>query len=195
MQTLQRIRAEATHLPVVVLTGLADQDAAVRALQQGAEDYLIKGEVDANLIARAIRYTTERKAAEDAIRISEERLQLAVDASQTGIWDRDLISGRATWSDHQLRIFGLHRDQYDGSHECFERCIHPDDRPAVRKKIESARATGQAYQQEYRVIWPDGTTHWIEDRGQVRFDQHGRAVRMIGTVMDITARKRVEDRG
>ncbi|MGD0919607.1 MAG: response regulator, partial [Thermodesulfobacteriota bacterium] len=72
LDTIRQVCAEAPHLPVVILTGFDDETIAIRAVQEGAQDYLVKGQMDSNLLARAIRYAIERKRAEEKLRESEE---------------------------------------------------------------------------------------------------------------------------
>ncbi|MBM3301302.1 MAG: response regulator, partial [Deltaproteobacteria bacterium] len=73
LETVRRVCNVAPHIPVLVLTGLNDETIGIRAVQQGAQDYLVKGQMDGNLLMRAIRYATERKRAEETLRRSEEK--------------------------------------------------------------------------------------------------------------------------
>jgi PAS domain S-box-containing protein len=193
LQTLERIRNRTRKTPVVVLTGLANEVLGVRAVQDGAQDYLVKGETAAAMMGRAIRFAIERKRAEEAFQAAEQRLTLAVDAAQIGIWDWDQLTGKIAWSQNVKLLFGLAPDEPGDPYETFSRILHPDDSCAVQETIEQAQATGQPYTHEYRVLWPDGSVHWIEGRGRVLRNNQGQAVRLMGTVMDVTERKTAEE--
>jgi PAS domain S-box-containing protein len=177
---------------VVVLTGQDDQAMAVRALQRGAEDYLVKGGTPDNTAGRAVRYAIERKRAAEAMLASEKRLALAVDAAQMGIVDWNLQTGKITGSRHHARLFGQVFENGDCFADEYERCIHPDDRESVRNAIQHSLATREEYHQEFRVIWPGGSEHWIESRGRVFDDEHGHPLQLLGTVVDISQRKAAE---
>ena len=83
-------------MPIIMLTGLADEELAVEAVRGGAQDYLTKDEVDGQLLARAVRYAIERRHADEALRLSEEKLRLAMEASESGVWDLDVRAGTVT---------------------------------------------------------------------------------------------------
>jgi PAS domain S-box-containing protein len=131
---------------------------------------------------------TDRKKAQQSLRIAEERLRLALLAGGMGMWDWDLRTGDLHWSQGHATLFGLDPVQFDGRYETFARCIHPEDLPGVAAEIERSRETHTAYQREFRVVWPDGSIHWIRGRGEFHYDVHGQAVRMNGVVMDVTGR-------
>jgi len=136
--------------------------------------------------------TTGRRAA-DTLRESEQRLALALDAARLGVWDWDLVSGRVTWEGHHASLFGLADDEFDGTYEGFERCLHPADVAALRAALEAARDGRHAFRHEFRVVWPDGSVHWIAARGDFSYDAAGKPVRMGGVVMEITERRRAEE--
>lgn len=136
---------------------------------------------------------TERKQAEQALLNGEQRLQAALDAAELGIWDWDLVSGQITREGHHARLFGYSEGEFDGNYEAFERRIHPDDLPGLRATVEKSRNEKTEYFCEYRVVWPDGSVHWVQGKGRFRYDKGGRAVRMLGAVRDITKRKQAED--
>jgi PAS domain S-box-containing protein len=190
LQTLEKMRAKSAQLPIVVLTGLADDALALRAMQQGAQDYLVKSEVERGLVARAMRYVIERTRAERASQEARQQLELAVNAAQIGIWDWDLKKDRITWSPLQARILGV-----EGRECCFEtfnECLHPDDRAETHKQNHDAVASHEAFRHEYRVIWSDRSIHWIEGRGRATYDDQGNPLRVMGTVIDITQQKAAE---
>ncbi|MCI0629758.1 MAG: PAS domain S-box protein [Phycisphaerales bacterium] len=138
------------------------------------------------------RDITERKRAEAALRENEERLALATDAAQLGLWDWDLTTGAATWSDHMRRMYGRDGVSSEAPLESFLEMIHSDDRAHVRRAIEESIERPVPYEAEYRVVLPDGSVRWILAKGQTFFDANGKAVRRAGANRDITERKRAE---
>jgi|GEM_PF-1180652 len=137
---------------------------------------------------------TERKRAEEALRASEERLRLALEASAMGTWDWNLQTNELIWSPNHAALFGMKPEEFDGRYDTFARRVHPDDLPGLEAAVAQARETRLPYQYEFRVIWPDKTVHWITGQGQFYYDREGQAVRMTGVVMDITARRLAEER-
>ncbi|OKH36991.1 histidine kinase [Calothrix sp. HK-06] len=130
---------------------------------------------------------TKLKHIEENLRQAEERLQLALSSAQIVAWDMDLITNRVVCSPNALSIWGLG----EGTAEEFFATIYPDDQ---RKVIEAAqRAAGgeTVYQEEYRVVAPDGRVRWLSSQGRVNLDATGRGVRMTGVSVDITERKQL----
>jgi two-component system cell cycle sensor histidine kinase/response regulator CckA len=141
---------------------------------------------------------TYRKQVEADLRQSEERLRLAVEATELGTWDYNLQTGTMIWSDRCKAIFGLSPESVV-SYELLLSCIHPEDRERRHQATQQALDDSGAgeYHTEYRVLCPDGSVHWVEAKGRTFFDTiKGKrvATRMIGTALDITDRKRVEER-
>src|SRR5262249_34074998 len=136
---------------------------------------------------------TQRQRAEEKLRESEERWRLALSAGDMGVWEWDLPSGKITWSEEHARLFGLTPSSFGGTFEDFASCVHPEDLSRIREANERARALRLPDAQEFRVIWPDGSIHWIDSRGRFDYDAHGRAVRMRGVVRDVTQRKQAAE--
>ena len=133
-----------------------------------------------------------RRHALQRLRKSEERLRLATDAAQVGLWDWDLVTRRIVWSRHHERLWGYGAGEFDGTFASFAHRIHPADLPAVAAELTRCESNVLPYAGEFRVVWPDGSAHWILSRGESFTDRDGRAVRMSGTVIDITAHKESE---
>lgn len=135
---------------------------------------------------------THFKQVEQELRQSEEQLRLALEASQMGMWDWNILTNKITWSRGHEALFGLAPGAFDGSYTAFEDCIHPEDRAAIAQAVKRALSGQQEYHQEFRVLWPDGSIHWIEGKGKVFYNWQGQAVRMLGTILDISDRKFTE---
>jgi PAS domain S-box-containing protein len=138
---------------------------------------------------KIMRDRTRERAAEEALEESEARLSLTIQAGNLGIWDSDLIKKQTYWSSEQEKLFGLAAGEFDGS---FSKHVHPEDRTRVLRRIAEVKATGEQYQDEFRVIHPDGSVHWLAGRGRVLRNKAGEATRLIGINFDITERKQRE---
>jgi len=141
------------------------------------------------------RDITERKVAEESLRLSEERLRLAQKGARLATFERDVRTGRITWSEGLESLYGLPLGSLDGKTSAvIQELIHPADYKQTARLIEIALKTGQPTEGEWRVIWPDDTVHWIAGRWQVLMDDNGEASRVVGVNMDITDRKLAEDK-
>jgi two-component system cell cycle sensor histidine kinase/response regulator CckA len=135
---------------------------------------------------------TERKRTEEALRVSQERLELAQGAGGIGIWDWDASTGETHCSSGYGPLYGLPPGDVGPSFEGWLELIHPEDRVRLREELGQVLKSSNEYRDEFRVVWPDGTVHWLYGRGQVIRDSLGNAIRMIGVNMDISERKRAE---
>jgi PAS domain S-box-containing protein len=135
---------------------------------------------------------SERLAARRALERSEEQLRLALDAGRIGTFDWNLETDQAVCSDWHNRLWGYREGEGIGCYADYVARIHPDDRPRVEAALEQSRNSGSRYGAEYRVLWADGSEHWISETGEYRYDERGQAVRMYGTVLDISERKLAE---
>ncbi|MBI4965772.1 MAG: PAS domain S-box protein [Desulfomonile tiedjei] len=136
-----------------------------------------------------------RRETEAALRDSEERLGLALEAAELSFWDWDLTTGKAIWSSRSFDMLGYSPHDFGADVRTWKRMIHPDDWPNVRKglndHLDGARPT---YEAEYRLQTKSGDWAWIAARGKVvERDPNGQPVRMLGTSQDITNRKRAEE--
>jgi PAS domain S-box-containing protein len=138
----------------------------------------------------SIHDVTEHKRAEDALRESEANLNKAQAIAHIGSWHLDVARDRLTWSDEVFRIFGVPPGT-SLTYESFLASIHPADKEAVAKAWTAAMHGGP-YDIEHRIVI-DGTVKWVRERAEVEFDRDGHAVRGIGTVQDITERKRAQE--
>lgn len=138
---------------------------------------------------------TERRAAEAQLRVSEERLKLALDATRDGLWDWDLRSGLAYLTPHYYEITGYRPDEVTPDFEFFKRTVHPDDLAQVQKAMEEhLQGKTPSIEFDYRLVTSSGEVKWMRGRGRVfERDAEGTPLRMIGTITDISARKAVEE--
>ncbi|RPI37174.1 MAG: PAS domain S-box protein [Nitrospiraceae bacterium] len=137
---------------------------------------------------------TERKRTEDALWESRHQLVEAQRIAHLGTWDWDMMSNELTWSEETYRIFGIQQDGFGASYEAFLEVVHPDDQEAVMKAVNEVLADpDKTYSIEYRIVMPDGVQRIVHGQGEVTFAADGSPVRMLGTVLDITERKKTEE--
>ena len=138
------------------------------------------------------RDMTERKRAEEAVRASEERLARAQRAASVGTWDWDITADQANWTAEAWQLFTASVDtDRPVNYNSWQACVHPDDRERAAAIVAAALVAGP-YRDEFRVRYRDGREAWLESAGEVIRDEHGRAIRMLGTIRNITDRKQME---
>ena len=130
----------------------------------------------------------ERERADEATRLREEQLRVALDAARMGTWEWTVGTDQVRWSAGLELIHGLEPGTFAGTYQAFLADVHPEDRALVERTIREALAGGQ-HHVEYRIVRPDGSVRWVEGRGDVSRDARGRPVRMLGVCADVTARK------
>jgi two-component system CheB/CheR fusion protein len=147
---------------------------------------------DSGLVVLAtVADVTERRRAEQALRDSEERLRLAMEAGQLGTWEWIIATGEVRWSASLETIHGVQPGGFGGTYQAFEAGVHPDDRGPVAASVRAALAGGE-HRLEYRIVRRDGQVRWLETRGRVFRDAEGRPIRMLGICADVTERRHAE---
>ena len=124
---------------------------------------------------------------------SEERLRLAQQVARIGTFEWNIQTGVNTWTPELEEMYGLPPGGFGGTQTAFENLVHPDDRAGVIELNNWALKTGKPTKGEWRVVWPDGSVHWIAGRWQVFMNESGGPSRMIGVNIEITDRKRAEE--
>ena len=129
-----------------------------------------------------------------AVSLGETRLRLALEATRTGLWKIDLRSGAMTFSPECSAITGLGPRDVDPDRRGIERLVHRDDYPALREAFAEAVAADALFEAAFRIVRPDGSVAWLEARGRAIAEGEGAPTAMLGTITDISARKRDERR-
>jgi two-component system cell cycle sensor histidine kinase/response regulator CckA len=185
------VRQLDAHLPFIIVSGTVGEDMAVRALKDGADDFLIKGNF-ARLIP-AIERELREVEIRHSMRHMEARAAYALDAAGVGIWEFDLIRGELQWSQDVSVMFGLPLTLSRGGLDIFQNVVHADDWPMIVAALRDAREQGVPYVIDFRVVHADETTHWIHAKGRVTRSPDGEPLSMLGIVLDVTERKQLEE--
>ncbi|MDD3517533.1 MAG: chemotaxis protein CheB [Chromatiales bacterium] len=135
---------------------------------------------------------TTLKRAQEALARTEARNALAQRVARFGVWEWDIVAGTLDWSDTIEPLFGLAPGGFRRSYEAFLDLVHPDDRERVQQAVGDCIERGADYDIEHRIVWPDGSVHWVAETGDVQRDDQGRPLYMTGMVRDVNERKLAE---
>ena len=191
--TLVRAQAQAQNVPIVVLTGLEDEEMALRAVAAGAQDYLIKGKVDSHLLYHALRYAMERHRMKSQLRTAQDRLQQVLTSSPAVLYATRLTPAGyvSTWvSDNIVRVTG-HTVVDASKPTWWIDHVHPDDRGRVLQQMDRLRAEAHL-SIEYRFRCSDDTYRWIHDDSRLATDDAGQPADVYGAWLDVTDQKAIE---
>lgn len=189
IEVFDQVFQAAPHALILVLSAASDESTARQAVQRGAQDYLVKGHVDAHWLPRALRYLIERKATQDALLSSEARFRAMSDASPLGIFVSDEQGGCVYTNAAYHRISGLTFEQTLGTN--WSTAIHPEDRQRVLAGWRDAARVQAPFHTEFRFLQEDGSVVWTRVNGAAMregMEPHA----YVQTVEDISARKSAE---
>jgi PAS domain S-box-containing protein len=211
---LKAVKKLSPTTSVIILTGYGDMRSAIDALRLGADDFTLKPCEVKELVFRIRRCLEKRsllqllmaqklqleeemgrrRIIEEQLLESDTRFRLALDVSSNGVWDSNLQTGKTYFGENWYRTLGYENNTENSDANTFENLLHPEDRERVLANRE-ALVEGKFlnYEVEYRLRSKTGEWKWILSRGQaVTRDEDGRALRIIGTLTDITRLKEVE---
>jgi diguanylate cyclase (GGDEF)-like protein/PAS domain S-box-containing protein len=195
IEVCQRMNRATPNTPLIVLTNQTSIELGTKALREGAQDYLIKREVDSKLLGRAIRYAIERSRAEHALRESEQRYALAVAGANDGIWDWNMRDSEVYFSPRWKAILGYGEQEVaDRVDEWFDRVDQRDRANFDEAMSLHLEGRSSLFEAEYRITAKGGEVRWVLSRGVAVRDELGAPWRMAGSMTDITRRKQTEAR-
>ncbi len=181
------------HVSIIVMTDCNVDKHALQAVKQGAQDYLVKNELDGFMLTRSIRYAIERQRTIEALSVSEARLSLIMRGTRDGIWDWNLLTGEFYLSPRWLEMIGYEKHEIKNNFVGFHKLIHPDDLGAALEAwMGGMQGEVDSFFVEYRLKTKQEDYIWIQSRGLVLRDAKGTPIRLAGSNTDVTERKRFE---
>lgn len=161
IETLQRVLAHASHIPVIVMTGQADEQVGIKALQTGAQDYLIKGQVDGRLLIRVIQYAIERKQAQAIVAATQKRFRALIEHAPDGIALLGMDGKLRQVTSSTQQILGYTVEESKDQDPVL--LTHPDDLPALLGLLDQLILNpGKVIRTEYRFRHKDGSWRWLD---------------------------------
>jgi diguanylate cyclase (GGDEF)-like protein/PAS domain S-box-containing protein len=177
--------------PVLMVTGLDDVASINRAYEVGATDFITKP-INWAVLGHRVRYILRASQAFDDLRRNQDSLAKAQRIARLGNWDWDIQKGHLSWAGEVYESFNMPARAFDATFQEFIRCVHPEDREHIQKAFEAAIAGAGPFDIEHRIIGADGRMRFVHQRGEVAFDENGKAVRLTGTTQDISERVQAE---
>lgn len=201
IDTFLEIHARNSQIPIIILTAVKDEKIGIDAVKRGAQDYLVKGEVDGRLLKRSIQYSIERKKAEKEIKESEERYRIVTEQTGHLIYEYDIGKNEVYWKGAIEKITGYTpRELTNSGMEFWINTVHPEDRNEVLdQKIRGCEYNTNSgedmktFHLEYRFQRKDGKYIYIEDNGVCLQRGSYLTNKVFGVMKDITERKKAEE--
>ena len=197
LETFNRIYERTPQIPILVLTGHDDEGVAIRAVHHGAQDYLLKGQVDGPVLLRAVLHALERKRILEALRENEQRYKLLIETTSDYIYTVALqhgVAGATTHGPGCVAVTGYRPGDYARDSTLWYRMIHEDDRAAVLEDAARAVAGLPTVPVEHRILHKDGRLRWVKHTSVSRRNERGEVVAVEGIISDITERRSAEER-
>jgi diguanylate cyclase (GGDEF)-like protein/PAS domain S-box-containing protein len=193
VSNLLRVKSVRPDVPVVIMTNVEDEQTALALVSEGAQDYLIKRHLSADVLTRVLRYAVAREASEARLRESEHRFALAVAGARDGIWDWNLATGEVYYSPRWCELLGLDPAAVPPTPESWLGRVIGEDQTGLDKALH-AHLDGQVphFEFEFRMFDADDQPIWMLARGLAVRDVAGAATRIAGSLSDITDRKMTE---
>jgi PAS domain S-box-containing protein len=192
LETFVALHSQFPAIPIIVQTGLNDETLAMGAMQQGAQDYLVKGQVSGDLLVRCMRYAMERQRAEKALRQSEERFRSLSASAPIGIYQTDADGMCIYTNDLWQEISGLTLEESLG--DGWVKSIHPEDRQILLDKWHQFVCGDSEFSLEFRFLTSAGDVRWVFGRATPMQSEGGKIIGYVGVNEDITARKQAEEK-
>jgi PAS domain S-box-containing protein len=194
LATLDQLHADAPSAPIIVMTGLSDEDVAMQAVQRGAQDYLPKGQVNAAVVARSIRYAMDRRQAQESLRQSEERVRRVLDNlySFVGVLTPEGVlveTNRAPLEASGIALEEVLGHRFD---ECYWWNYDPKVQQVIRDSIDKA-ARGKPSRFDINARMAEGRLMTVDFMIAPMRDDLGRITHLIPSGVDVTDRRRVEE--
>lgn len=194
---MARIRDQGVEAPAVIVAGVDSDDAGAAFVREGAQDYLVRGHMDADLVTRTIRHLAECKFLASAIALSEERYKRLLDSVTDYTYSVIIENGSTVSSRHGpgcAAVTGYSTDEYDADPFLWYRMVHDADRAAVLQMASQVIEGRTPPPLEHRIIHRDGSIRWIRNTTIPQFDRQGRVIAYDGLVSDITDRKQADQK-
>ncbi|BCA80706.1 EAL domain-containing protein [Desulfuromonas sp. AOP6] len=184
---------EIRHLPILMVTASEEREVAERAYAAGATDFIPKP-INAAHLRHHVRYMLRASLNVEELRQKEQRLAHAQRLARLGNWEWERGEDRLRLSEEARRILAVADDAVSLTLAAYLEHIHPREREAIRRGLDQLWQNGPPLDLDFRLLRPDGTERFVHGQADRIVDAGGDAVRLVGTIQDISERKRIEEK-
>ena len=195
-KTVSTFLERAPHTPFVVVTNTNNEIIGNQSVKAGAQDYLVKTQLNSKLFCRAIRFALQRSKVQARLEKTAQELETnkkrfleAQEMARFGTWEMDLVSDQMTWSDEVYRIFSFHPGSISPTRSDYINYTHTEDREAVEKFFDRLTKDAQQHQMEHRILLDGMNVRYLTIQGKLQVEDKSNKVLLLGTIQDITERK------
>ncbi|MFT7588380.1 MAG: two-component system sensor histidine kinase UhpB [Limisphaerales bacterium] len=192
--TIKTMIEEFPEYTIIVMTGMDDETIALNSVKAGAQDFIVKGQFDSNLLGRTISYAIERhqmtkriETYAKAIKQNEKRLLEAQKMSRIGNWELDIVTNKMYWSEEVFRILGYEDQNFEPTISEYLEPVESSEVELVKTEINRTMEKGAQYNIEYRVNLKNGTSKVVANQGQIQMSQKSGSIVLVGTIQDISS--------
>lgn len=194
-KTVQKFRAKAPDLPVVVLTGFKNEILGIQSVRAGAQDFLVKGDFDARGLVRTIRYSLQRFKAQFKLKEKAEQLssnewrnRVTHHIARFARWEMDIVNYTMKWDDEIFKFFGFPPNSLSPSLSEYLKYVHVEDRPEVERFFEEAVNDGQLHRLTHRIVLENTVVKFLQVNAKINYHEKTNRLLLLGSVQDITER-------
>ncbi len=198
-KTLSKFIEKCPNIPVIVLTETGNEVLGNQAIKAGAQDFLVKKELNKKFLGRATRYALQRfktqhqlKELSQSLSINQKRFVEAQEMANFGNWEMDIVSSKMIWTDEIFRIFGCQPQSFEPSLSEFLSYVHHDDKDAVEAFFENAGNTSDQVKIDHRIVTDGKNIKYIALQSKVYVEEYSSRIKLVGAIQDITERKNNE---
>jgi len=193
-QTFDTVIGLTQSIPVVLVSGINDVELSTEIIKEGAQDFILKKDLNNSLLGKTIQFALLRKKSEEDLKASADQLNFALEANHTGAWSLNLEDGTATRNLIHDQIFGYQTLLPKWTFNMFLEHVHPGDRANVESLFREATASNANLNFECRIIRADGELRWIKVSGTQILNRITKQLLLSGLVCDITESKKAEQK-
>ncbi len=200
LDSLDNLLKAAPDASVVLLTGFDNEEFGINAVKKGAQDYLVKGSIEAPQLVKTILYAKERnhlqkqvKKFSENLEISKQKLQEAQMIAKLGSYEMTLDGKETFWSDQMFQLFEFEKSEIIPDLDSYYSKIFPVDLEEVKSKINHAVENQAEFAIEHRLNLANNEVKYVRNQGRVKTNIHRKGLKLIGTVQDITDYKKAEE--
>ncbi|MBT3338893.1 MAG: PAS domain S-box protein, partial [Anaerolineae bacterium] len=190
LETLDKVCAQVSYIPIVVLSSTGGKEIALDAVKRGAQDYLLKETISGPILSRVLCYAIERQQLNNALLGQKEDLSRVLSSITDSVWSADIIEGKVVYryySPAVERITGYPREYFMSGLEAWSEIIHPEDREQFLNKVKQ-EILGEAVKHKYRIVRADGEERWVAGTTSPTLGTDGTVIHLDGIVSDMTER-------